>query len=134
MSKINHLRLIIVALASGTMLSLCGNNPYHQKEAARMLRMQECLVCHDGNMGKPVSICTGDDCLYSKTHSLMHRYPPIGKEKDYATVIEIEQAGCYLEEGKITCLSCHDLTKPSPHVIRDGDKLCLTCHKSLKSK
>lgn len=116
------------------MLSLCGNNPYHQKEAADLLRMQDCLKCHNVKMGKPVTICTGDNCLYSKTHSLMHRYPPIGKEKDYASVSIIERAGCFLEEGKITCLSCHNLTKPSPHLIREGDELCLICHKNLESK
>lgn len=134
MNNKKFLQLIIPALASGVMLALCGNNPYHQQDAAGLLRMQDCLECHDLTMGKAVSICTGDDCLHSRSHSLMHRYPPIGKEQDYAPVSEIESAGSFLEDGKITCLSCHDLTKPPPHLIREGDQLCLTCHKSLNSQ
>ncbi|OGT98150.1 MAG: hypothetical protein A2079_03510 [Geobacteraceae bacterium GWC2_48_7] len=134
MSNKKLLQLIIPALAGGVMLTLCGNNPYHQKDAAGLLRMQDCLECHNIKMGKPVSICIGDDCLYSKNHSVMRHYPPIGKEKDYAPASEIESAGSFLEEGKITCLSCHDLTKPPPHLIREGDKLCLICHKSMNSR
>nr|WP_226377866.1 cytochrome c3 family protein [Citrifermentans bremense] len=37
-----------------------------------------------------------------------------------------------LQDGKITCLSCHDLTKP-PHLIKKGDQLCYLCHKSLRA-
>ena len=43
---------------------------------------------------------------------------------------EIEAAGCVLENGRTTCLSCHDLTKPPPgRTIRDGHDLCFICHK-----
>ena len=46
---------------------------------------------------------------------------------------EITQAGGILEDGKLTCLSCHDLTKPPPRLILDGDRLCLLCHKNMAS-
>lgn len=128
------LKLILPALAGCFMLALCGNNPYHQQDAAGLLRMQECLECHNIKMGKPVSICIGNDCVYRKNHSVMRPYPPFGKEKDYSPISEIENAGSYLEEGNITCLSCHDLTKPRPHLIRQGDQLCLMCHRGFRSK
>ena len=110
-----------------------GENPYHLKDASDIITMKDCLKCHDVTTKIKIRICTGDNCLYSKSHSLMHHYPPIGKEKDYATLTDIEKAGCILENDKVTCLSCHDLTKPPPHLIQDGDKLCLICHKNLRS-
>jgi hypothetical protein len=116
-----------IALA-GAVISFCGNNPFHATKAAGILTMRECLECHNGLMGKAIHVCLGNNCLYTRNHSLMHRYPPVGKEGRYAPVEEIERAGCILEDGKITCLSCHDLTKPPPHTIRNGDQLCLICH------
>lgn len=127
--KLNYLALLVTAVAAcAAMLSFCGNNPYHLTQAAGVLTMQDCLKCHKGSPAKPVSICLGDDCLYSKSHSLMHPYPPRKNSGDYAPLRDIEKAGCILENGKITCLSCHDLTKPPPHLIQQGDKLCSICH------
>jgi predicted CXXCH cytochrome family protein len=124
-----HLILLaIVALASGIILCFCGNNLYHQNQAAGILSMEECINCHDGITGKAIAICLGKECLFIKDHSLMSNYPPPGKESDYATVSEIERAGCILENGKTTCLSCHNLTKPPPRLIRDGANLCVICH------
>jgi len=119
---------LLVVSASTAMLSFCGNNPNHRTHAAGVLTMQECLQCHSGSVSKAVPVCLGDDCLYKNNHSLMRLYPPAGKSGDYATPDAIEQAGCELENGKITCLSCHDLTNPPPHLIREGDDLCSICH------
>lgn len=107
-------------------------NPYHQTDAAGVLTMQECLQCHDKSSKKPIYICSGDMCLYSKNHSLMRPYPPMRHPNEYAPLPEIQEAGCVLENGLTTCLSCHDLTKPPPHLIRDGDQLCYICHKALR--
>lgn len=120
--------LILLTLTGSAVLSFCGNNPFHQREAVGMVTMEQCLKCHGSAMGKAISICLGDKCLYTRNHSIMHPYPPRGKAMRYASVAEIQQAGCILEDGKTTCLSCHDLTKPPPHVIREGDQLCLICH------
>ena len=124
-----HLAWFLVTVAAGTaMLSFCGNNPQHRTHAAGVLTMQECLACHSGSMGKAVLVCLGNDCLYKNSHSLLHSYPPLGKTDDYAAIGDIEKAGCVLENGKVTCLSCHDLTRPPPHLIREGDDLCSICH------
>lgn len=106
-------------------LTFCGNNTFHEKQAAGVLTMKECLECHNTK----IVPCLGKDCMYTNNHPLMHTYPPEGKERRYASISEIQQAGCVLEDGKITCLSCHDLTKPPPRTIRAGDQLCLICHK-----
>jgi hypothetical protein len=122
-----------ISLLSISSVSICSsNNPYHMSEAAAVLTMRECMKCHEKTAMKPVTICLGDNCLYSNSHSLMHPYPPAGKESEYADIAEIEKAGCVLENGRVSCLSCHDLTKPPPHLIRDGDKLCYICHIHLK--
>lgn len=125
--------LAIGALTGGTILCFCGNNQYHQNHAAGVLSMKECMRCHDGITGKVIVICLGKECLFKKNHSLMSYYPPPGKERFYATISEIERAGCILENGKTTCLSCHNLTKPPPRLIRDGAKLCVICHIDKKS-
>lgn len=107
-------------------------NLSHLTGASGILTMRECLACHSGSSAKPVSICIDDHCLYKKNHSLMRRYPPPGKEREYASEFEITEAGCVLEDGKLTCLSCHDLTKPPPHLIRTGDNLCYICHRYFR--
>lgn len=104
----------------------------HLTSASGILTMQECLSCHSEGSTHPVAICLDDHCLYTNDHSMMHRYPPPGKETDYAPAAEVLAAGCVLEDGKITCLSCHDLTQPAPHLIRDGDQLCGICHRLLR--
>jgi hypothetical protein len=131
--------LIVMGMVIGTAIIVFPSkfsdaNYLHQQQASGILTMQECLKCHDGITGKLITVCLGNECLYLKEHSLMHQYPPPSKQNDYASVVEIESAGCILEAGKVTCLSCHDLTKPPPHLIQEGDKLCLICHKNLRSK
>jgi len=129
-----HLILLaIVVFISGTIICFCGNNRYHQAKAAGVLSMQECLGCHNGKMGKAITICIGDKCLLNKNHSLMSVYPPPGKEMSYASKSEVEQAGGFFENGKTTCMSCHNLTKPPPRLLREGDQLCVICHIDKKS-
>lgn len=118
---------------AGLFLSAYGEgNSYHLTDGSGVLTMEQCLNCHDSSSKMPIYVCTGEMCLYSKNHSLMRPYPPARRTKDYSSLAEITEAGCVLEGGKTTCLSCHDLTKPPPHLIRDGDLLCYICHKNLR--
>ncbi len=120
--------LVVVTLATDAVPCFSTTNPFHLTQAVGTLTMEECLSCHDGVTGMAVTVCLGNECLYTKNHSLMHRYPPAGKEGRYAPQSVVEEAGCVLEGGKITCLSCHNLANPAPHLVRDGDNLCLICH------
>jgi predicted CXXCH cytochrome family protein len=91
---------------------------------------QGCLGCHDGVSAKHVSFCTVQ-CDFSSPHSLMKPYPPAGREARYAPASVIVAKGIKLENGRVTCNSCHDLRKPSAgHLIMENtrSKLCLTCH------
>jgi hypothetical protein len=133
-----YLRISAVAMAiglvgAGVFISRSGAaNSYHLTDGSSILTMEQCLNCHDASSKMPIYICTGTMCLYSKSHSLMRPYPPTRRTTDYSTLAEITEAGCVLEGGKTTCLSCHDLTKPAPHLVREGDALCYICHKNLR--
>jgi hypothetical protein len=136
----SHIRTLVALFVIIALLPLLAHlgkavgNTYHQNQASGILSMAQCLKCHDGVTGSLITVCLGNQCLYLKNHSLMHVYPPVVKTDEYASRAEIEQAGCILEDGRVTCLSCHDLTRPAPHLIRDGDQLCLICHKARRGK
>lgn len=124
---------IAITLGGMLCLSKAGANVYHQTSANHILTMAECMACHSEGSLRPISICLGDHCMYTNNHPVLHSYPPPGKALKFAPVTEILQAGCVLENGKITCLSCHNLTRPPPRLIRDGDQLCYICHRYLRS-
>lgn len=88
---------------------------------------RECLSCHDGTIGP---------CNFKGPHAGLPAYPPKGKERDYAPVAAIKAAGVRLENGKLTCISCHDLRNSGArHLIkpRQGSEICGMCHiKHLK--
>ncbi|GAW67854.1 cytochrome C [Geoanaerobacter pelophilus] len=134
--KVQVALVLSVAIAIVGIASLLPTqaNLAHQTRASGILTAEECLACHSGAASrKPVSICLTDHCLYTNEHPVLRPYPPYGKDFDFASVAEITEAGCVLQDGKITCLSCHDLTKPPPHLIKKGDQLCYLCHKSLRA-
>lgn len=91
----------------------------------------ECLTCHDGTAAKSVSNCLGINCITGGSHPVDRPYPPEGKESSYAPVDQVTMTQIKLDEGKVTCISCHDLKNPLPQhpaVNNDGSRLCLTCH------
>jgi hypothetical protein len=90
-----------------------------------------CLTCHDGSAGKKIVVCS-TPCLNPNTHKMLIPYPPPGK-RGYATLEAVLAAGLNLEEGMITCITCHDLTNPLRHhfavdATPYAQKLCYLCH------
>lgn len=126
--------LLLLGTASLLFFKRGEANPSHLTGAGAILTMAECLACHSEGSSRPISICLVDHCLYTNNHPMLHRYPPPGKEGKFAPLAEILAAGCVLENGKVTCLSCHNLVKPPPHLIREGDDLCYLCHLHLRSE
>jgi hypothetical protein len=93
-------------------------------------KAEGCLSCHDGSVGHFVSSCTVK-CDFSTSHSILKHYPPRGRERDYAPGAAILAKGIRLENGKVTCLSCHNLRNPKKnHMVVDVSKtdLCKICH------
>ena len=90
----------------------------------------ECIVCHDGSTASIAHYCTVD-CSVVTPHSIMKDYPPVLKEDSYAPVKSLEEKGIRLFNGKLGCVSCHDLKKTKKsHLIMDnaGSALCFSCH------
>lgn len=89
----------------------------------------DCLGCHDGSLGKAVEVCSVG-CGFKTSHTVLTEYPPRGRARDYAPVAALAAKGIRLVNGKITCISCHDLRKPGKHLVMDntGSRLCLACH------
>ncbi|MHB8844466.1 MAG: cytochrome c3 family protein [Nitrospirota bacterium] len=91
---------------------------------------QDCISCHDGSVAKHVSFCTVR-CNFSGSHSMMKHYPPAGQSSRYAPAAAVQARGIKLQNGQVTCISCHNLRNPSPgHLVMDnaGSRLCLSCH------
>lgn len=90
-----------------------------------------CLSCHDGSSAKKVRICTTNCTINS--HKFLVKYPPPGREKVFAPLHEVLAAGIKLEDGMVTCISCHDLLNPLKYHFaidreRFAQKLCYVCH------
>ena len=89
-----------------------------------------CLGCHDGTIGESVSICTVE-CSFSDSHAIEKNYPPQGLENQYATVESLQAQGVTLQNGKIVCISCHNLQNDIEYhltVPNTRSELCMTCH------
>lgn len=132
-------RLSIVLM--GCLLGICCNPPMtvagmnvdHHGLTVDSDDPQACLECHDGTIGPNVDTrvkgCS-DGILSS--HPVNMVYPPAGKEKSFNSASFIEQEGLELANGKVTCLSCHNLKKDFARhlaVSNIRSQLCLICHR-----
>ena len=96
---------------------------------------QTCLTCHDGALATNITPCTKSSCLLdsNSSHPIFRKYPPDGKESEYAPVFVLVAAGIKIsDEGEITCLSCHDLINQEEfHLVMENwrSRLCMICHK-----
>ncbi len=90
----------------------------------------QCLACHDGSTAGAVSYCTVQCDFRSSSHVIEKDYPPRRNRDSFASVAEVTAKGVKLINGKVTCISCHDLKNPARfHLIVNGDrKLCSICH------
>lgn len=92
--------------------------------------LPECISCHDGSLAHSASFCTVK-CDFKSPHSVLKAYPPKGKEASFAPVSVLKAKGIKLVNGRVTCISCHNLiNQDQNHLVVDnrGSKLCLICH------
>lgn len=90
-----------------------------------------CLTCHDGTSAKKVAVCTAQCTI--KAHKSLFKYPPPGRDKDFAPLQAVLAAGVKFEDGLVTCISCHDLRNQEKYQFAIdstpfAQKLCYACH------
>lgn len=91
----------------------------HQGEQVDITIVEACLECHDD--------------MQEHSHPVMIPYPPAttADEDKYPSVSEVIKSGIKIVDGKVTCITCHDLSNPEPmHPVKgmENSKLCLVCH------
>jgi len=92
----------------------------------------DCMKCHDGSRelrpgkGKIAPV---------RSHKVLVKYPPPGRGNAFKPLAEVLAAGIKLENGMLTCISCHDLNNPNKnHLAVEtntsgyAQKLCYSCH------
>ncbi len=92
--------------------------------------LAHCVSCHDGSVAHKVSFCTVQ-CSALTSHPVLKQYPPRGQASSYAPAAAVIAKGIKLPDGKVSCISCHNIRVPEKnHLAMDnrGSKLCLTCH------
>ena len=90
-----------------------------------------CLGCHDGIAAPDAPICT-ERCNYRTSHPIAKDYPPTTSAEEYTPIESLQGSGMQLIDGKITCISCHDLINQEKyHLFMSNDRssLCFRCHR-----
>jgi len=90
----------------------------------------ECLSCHDGVIGKPITLSTMIG-KYFCNHPVHRDYPPSDKADFYIPEEVLTSSGIKLVNGQITCISCHNLKNQEKFhlaVTIDRSDLCFKCH------
>jgi hypothetical protein len=90
-----------------------------------------CLSCHDGVVATNISPCMARVCMLKSDHSVNKPYPPPDRMREFASAAAAELAGAKFIDGKIDCISCHDLKNTGRFHLRIVDtnsRLCLACH------
>ena len=92
---------------------------------------QECLACHDGILAPNISPCLGPICMLKTDHPIDRHYPPPERIREFAPAVVAEATGIRFIDGRIDCISCHDLHNPDRYHLRIDERnsrLCLACH------
>ena len=87
----------------------------HQGNEVDIHDAKSCFSCHDD--------------MKDHSHPVMIDYPPAGN--GYASAADVAGSGLKLVDGKVTCITCHDLTNTeTAHLAKtmNNSQLCLACH------
>ena len=90
-----------------------------------------CLSCHDDVLAKTIPRCM-PVCLFAESHPVNQAYPPPNRRNEFKPVSVTEQGGIKFVDGKIDCISCHNLLVNNRSHLRIQNRenqLCTFCHK-----
>lgn len=90
----------------------------------------DCLICHDGTRDVPGR---KGKITPVRSHKVLVPYPPPGRARAFYPLQTVLAAGIRLENGRITCISCHDLNNGKRNQLaidttEYAQKLCYVCH------
>ncbi len=129
--------VFLVMLVVGTAIYFMGRKgiadeiDHHGATVKSEAGYQECLGCHDGVSAPSISPCLEKFCMLKTDHVINISYPPTEKTREYTSAAAAEMAGIKFVNGRIDCISCHDLLNPKKFHLRIEDfqsRLCLACH------
>lgn len=112
---------ISTAQASSFREFILGNETPRIVEMATNSESASCMQCHDGSNAKSVAVKHADTAMTFTNHGSSNH--PVGMyyaayaQKDpasYATPASLDTR-IKLENGKVTCISCHETKKSSSH-------------------
>jgi len=125
--------LVIACCILSPLCAFAEQIAHHGVTADADAAANECISCHDGSLSHIVAFCRVL-CDFSTPHSILKRYPPPGKQREYASAATVASKGIKLQNGLVTCISCHNLRNPAKnHLVVDNtnSKLCLICHLAM---
>ena len=103
---------------------------HHGHRIPTEMRADGCLACHDGSSAKVIVYCTVL-CDFSTAHSMFKPYPPLQHYNEFAPTATVRAQGIRLENGRVTCISCHDMQNPAgAHLVgkTNSENICIICH------
>ena len=121
---------VIVTVCLATLLFRAEAVEHHGFNVNIHGSYSECLSCHDDTVARSIPQCMGV-CLLGESHPVNRIYPPPDRSVEFRTVSDAEQSGIKFVDGKIDCISCHNLRANYRNHLRvriDGNQLCFTCH------
>ena len=128
-----YLLLVCVNIILIGNISLNAQEVLHNDNLVDSNDPKICLTCHNGILARNISPCTKISCLLepNSSHPVFKKYPPDGKESEYAPSFQVQAAGIILKNGEVTCISCHNLMNQEGfHLVMENkrSRLCKTCH------
>lgn len=89
----------------------------------------ECLSCHNDVKASRPGKCM-PVCVFGDRHGPIYGdYPPVNNRGEFQPLAVVQKKGLVLRNGRIDCITCHDLTSKNSHHLRiDSWQLCKACH------
>lgn len=126
---------VVILVLAAAVITLIGNAGTDEKVSHHGVFVDAgnsklCISCHDGTISHNVRFCTAN-CDVAREHSIFRTYPPKGKEREFVPANIVRARGIVIENGQVTCISCHNIKSPGRfHLAMSNTKsqLCLACH------
>jgi len=121
---------LLILLARGNAVAIeVGHHGFSVESEGRY---GHCATCHDGIIAPPVSSCLETICFYNDSHPINNPYPPVNRLEEFRPTAVAEQAGIRFTNGRLDCISCHNLLNLVRFHLRvetRKNRLCLACHR-----